>query len=78
MLTFEYDKKDEFLMIHGDADGLQFLQTQIKSLLNSAEKGAINHLHLMSTEWGGSELTSQKQTNDENVEVLNHVKIFCW
>ncbi|MFI4955522.1 MAG: Imm32 family immunity protein, partial [Gammaproteobacteria bacterium] len=49
------------------------LKKIINFLLNKPEN---DHVHLMSAECGGSELSSEKQCN-ENIEI-NHIKIFKW
>ncbi|MBS0622494.1 MAG: immunity protein 32 [Verrucomicrobia bacterium] len=33
-----------------------------------------DHFHLMTAEWGGSELSDEKQSTEN--EIINHVKIF--
>ncbi len=73
MLTFEWDKESEQLEIHADAKGLNELVAQLKKL--SGYEGG-DHLHLMTGDWGGDELSSEKQNS--NAELINHVKIFKW
>ena len=73
MLTFEWDKDSEQLEIHTDSEGLKELVKQIKKL-TSVEGN--EHLHLMTEDWGGEELSSSKQ--NEKSELIHHVKIFKW
>ncbi|MBA3238014.1 MAG: immunity protein 32 [Parachlamydiaceae bacterium] len=73
LLTFEFDAKNEMLEIHANQKGLENLKTVIDSLLSKTD---CDHVHLMTTEWGGDGLSSEKQ-NQEN-EIINHVKIFKW
>ena len=73
MLTFEWDKDSERLEIHADSDGLQELVDQVNKL-KSVEGN--EHLHLMTEDWGGDELSNDKQ--NEESELINHVKIFKW
>jgi len=73
MLTFEWDKDSEQLEIHADASGLQELVSQLKKL--AAIEGS-DHIHLMTEDWGGDELSSDKQNN--KAELIHHVKIFKW
>jgi hypothetical protein len=73
LLTFEVDAKNEMLEIHANQKGLEKLKGVIDSLLSRSD---CDHVHLMTTEWGGDELSSEKQ-NQEN-EIINHVKIFKW
>ena len=45
----------------------------IDSLLSKAD---CDHIHLMTNEWGGNELSDKKQSPEN--ELINHVKIFKW
>lgn len=72
-LTFEWDKKNEKLEIHGNAKGLKLLRTQIDNLLKSRGN---DHVHMMVPSWGGDELSEEKQCVDNTL--INHVKIFKW
>ena len=71
MLTFESDKDKDRIEIHGDKEGLLKLA---KILTEMAEQDSSDHRHLMTQDWGGSELTSDKQGLDNNF--YHHVKIF--
>lgn len=73
LLIFELDSKNEILEIHGNQKGLEKLKTLIDSLLSKASS---DHIHLMSENWGGYELSNDKQC-EEN-EIINHVKLFKW
>jgi hypothetical protein len=73
MLTFEWDKDSGKLEIHADSEGLQDLVTQIEKL--QSIKGN-EHLHLMTEDWGGEELSDDKQ--NEKSELIHHVEIFKW
>jgi hypothetical protein len=73
MLTFESDKENDKLEIHGDKEGLLKLA---KTLTEMAEESSSEHRHLMTKDWGGSELSNDKQGLDNNL--YNHVKIFFW
>jgi hypothetical protein len=71
MLTFELANDKDELEIHCDKKGLKdFIQILSKVL----EKG--EHEHLMSPSWGGTELSHDKQ--GENNILLNHVKVLLW
>lgn len=78
MLTFEllYDPKGSSLAIHGSAQGLEFFANTLLRLVKNTGDGHFNHDHLMTEEWGGSELTSKPQSTES--ELLNHVKVYCW
>lgn len=73
LLTLEWNAKNEMLEIHGTQQGLEKLRNKLNSLL---DKSGPDHTHLMTKEWGGGELTNEKQ-NSENL-MINHVKIFKW
>ena len=73
MLTFEWDKETEQLEIHADKNGLNELTEKLKNL--SGNEGE-EHLHLLTEDWGGSELSSDKQ--NEKAKLIHHVKIFKW
>lgn len=73
MLTFESDKTNDQLEIHGDKEGLLKLA---KILTDMAGQNESEHRHLMTQDWGGSELTNEKQGLDNNL--YHHVKIFFW
>ena len=73
LLTFEWDSKNEILEIHSDTLGLEKLVSKLTQLLKAKEN---DHMHLMTSNWGGKELTDEKQC-DLNV-LINHVKIYKW
>ena len=76
MLTFELDTKDEKLEIHSDLEGLKQFHSLIGNLIEQSKEVENEHIHLMTKEWGGSELSSEKQNSEANL--INHVNIFCW
>ena len=71
LLTFEFSKDLECLEIHVNANGIAAL---IKALSVALE--VKDHQHLMTPEWGGEELSSEKQC-DSN-DLIHHVKIIPW
>lgn len=73
MLTFEWDKDSEQLEIHLDSKGLQALVKQINKMSDCEGN---NHLHLMTDDWGGEELSNEKQ--NAKSQLIHHVKIFKW
>ncbi|MFL1467603.1 Imm32 family immunity protein [Marinobacter sp. HN1S83] len=78
MLTFELNIEDESqeLAIHGSPDGLEALAHSLLRLVKNTKQGYFDHDHLMSESWGGTELTSEPQSED--AELLHHVKIYCY
>lgn len=73
VLTFEWDKENQILEIHGNTEGLKLLKNKIDLIINKKE---MNHTHLMSREWGGDEITESKQSHTN--DMINSVKIFKW
>lgn len=76
MLTFENDPEGEKLEVHTDLEGLKYLHSLLGQLIETTEKKGHEHLHLMTEDWGGNELTNEKQGKD-NI-LFNHVKMYFW
>ncbi|PIE90999.1 MAG: methylhydantoinase [Acidobacteria bacterium] len=74
MWTFELDPgKNGYLEIHLNKQGIsEFIET-LENLLT--EKGN-EHYHLMTPDWGGDELTLEKQCEENSL--IQHVKIYKW
>ena len=72
-LTFEWNEKAESLEIHGNREGLKHLAAMLQALLAKDEN---DHVHLMTPQWGGGELSSERQ--NQAATLINHVKIFHW
>jgi hypothetical protein len=77
LLTFELheDDKAKQLAIHGSPEGLENLANILLKLVKNTKEGHFNHDHLMSDQWGGTELTSGAQSKES--ELINHVKVYC-
>ncbi|MEI6124527.1 MAG: Imm32 family immunity protein [Bacteroidota bacterium] len=75
LLTVEFNKDREAVEIHLNDLGIDFLIRTLKSLQLSQQN---DHDHLMTQEWGGQELTSERQNLDSNVQLINHLKIVYW
>ncbi len=76
MLTFEFDRENEKLEIHSDIEGLKSFRSLVGKLIQNSEKGKNDHAHLMTEDWGGSELSNVCQNS--KAEFIHHVKLFCW
>ncbi len=74
LLSFEFDKDSQELMIHGDSNGLERLAQLVSLLIARTQLGHFNHDHLMTPAWAGSELSEQNKGGT----VINGVKIYCW
>lgn len=64
------------LAIHGSPEGLENLANTLLRLVERTRERRFDHDHLMSDLWGGSELTSEPQS--EESELIHHVKVYCW
>jgi hypothetical protein len=73
LLTFEYSKDGAELHVHMDGSGLQLLRTALESLADSTGP---SHLHLQSRSWGGTELTEDQQSDED--ELLHQVTLHYW
>jgi hypothetical protein len=69
MLSVELKSQPDELEIVLDHEGLSTLLAQLEFL----EDGRTDHVHLMSSSWGGVHLDDQPQ-NPEN-QTIHHVKI---
>lgn len=74
MLSFEWDSESEQLQIHTDKAGLDQLLNFLTKL-SACDKE--NHIHLMTENWGGEELSGGERQN-ESATLINHVKVFKW
>lgn len=75
-LTFELSKDGQELQIHGNEYGLRQLCQSINRLLAATTPGHFDHDHLMTPDWGGTELTPEPTKTD--TVLLHHVKVYCW
>ena len=75
ILTVELDKENELIELHLDKAGAKYLRDLLNKLI---EVGQQDHRHLMTDEWGGNELTSDKQNQSEGVKLLHQLKIMYW
>jgi len=73
MLTFELTDDRSRVEVHGDREGLLLLA---QTLFDLAGKSSPDHVHLMTSEWGGSGLTSIRQGLSNGL--INQVKLFIW
>lgn len=70
LLTFEWNKGNEQLEVHGNREGLIYLKELIEDLL-AADKS--DHAHLFT--WEG-DLTEEPQLKTN--KIIHQVKIFFW
>lgn len=67
-VTFELTKDRDCIEIHFNAEGLDSLIRSFKMALESQD-----HQHLMTSEWGGDNLSSDVQGFSNTL--INHVKL---
>ena len=70
-LTFEISSDGQELEIHGDREGLTELIEIIGRVLRTQQ-----HDHLMTPEWGGTELTQEPQ--GVHNRLVNKVSVYVW
>ena len=75
LFTVEMNNNNESVEIHMNSTGID---TMIEILQSLKRKNQTDHEHLMTDEWGGYHLTSVQQNKDDNVKLINHLKIFLW
>ncbi len=73
--TIELDKKGQTLEMHLDKEGAEYLKGVLDKVIKLDRQ---DHLHLMTPDWGGEELTSEKQNKSKEVELLHQLKIVYW
>ncbi|WP_193754327.1 Imm32 family immunity protein [Microbulbifer sp. Q7] len=78
MLTVERDEECEQIYIHGSPDRLRWLASRLQAIANEAEKSGQSHDHLMSEDWGGSELSNELQGKKESHSIVNHLIVYGW
>lgn len=75
ILTLELDQQNEILELHINKLGAEYLI----NLLSQLEKNNVDcDKHLLTSYWGGKELSSEKQNLKEEIQLLNHLKIMYW
>lgn len=78
LLVFETSQDGDSLTVHADAEGLRTVVKAFQRLLDHAERGNPEHDHLMTEDWGGGDLSSERQGTDKTVRVVHHVKLYGW
>ncbi len=73
LLTFEIVESKDEIEIHLNKEGINELLKQLNTLSTFDSN---DHLHLFSESWGGSELTEQKQAEDN--KIVYKVTIYYW
>jgi hypothetical protein len=76
LLTFEIDKDSDQIFVHGDSAGLEYFAKSLLKIAEQAKNGEFPHDHFFTEEWGGDELSSEKQGKED--KIINHVKVYGW
>jgi len=75
VFTLELDQRDGILELHLNKTGAENLRNILDKLISTNED---QHLHLMSPEWGGNELSSIQQNTSTTITLLHQLKIMYW
>jgi len=75
IFTLELDKEMQELEMHLNKAGAIFLRDKLTRLIENDSKC---HYHFMTENFGGNELSSEKQNIDDNIGLINHLKIMYW
>lgn len=78
MITAETEKRGDVVHIHVDAVGIDRLIKDLSFLKSKIDAGERDHLHLMTEDWGGNELSTQPQDLSGKTTLVHHVKIHGW
>lgn len=75
LFTVELNNSNESIEIHMNQEGIDSLIEKLNSLKRRNET---DHEHLMTPTWGGDDLTIIQQNKDENVKLINHLRLCLW
>lgn len=72
VFTIELDQQGETVEFHLNKKGAKFLRDVLNKLI---EKSSDSDHHFMSPDWGGDELSSEKQNLNDEVKLIHQLKI---
>lgn len=75
IFTIELDQQGEMIELHLNKAGAEYLRNILDRLISNNKS---EHLHLMTPDWGGDELSSNQQNLSANIELLHQLKIMYW
>jgi Immunity protein 32 len=75
ILTIEYDQQGEAVEMHINKEGAEILRGILNILL---ENDSFSDHHFMSPDWGGDELSSEKQNLSDDIKLIHHLKILFY
>jgi hypothetical protein len=75
VLTLELDQRGETVELHLNKAGIEYLKNILDRLISNNQN---DHLHLMTPDWGGGELSSEQQNLGPDIKTLHQLKIVYW
>ena len=75
LFTIELDQRHEILEIHLNKLGAEYLRNILSQLVSANKE---EHVHLMTFDFGGDELSMEQQNLGSDVKLMNHLKIMYW
>lgn len=75
IFTVELDQQSETIELHLNKTGAECLKSILEKLIHYNQD---EHVHLMSSDWGGNELSTIQQNLSEEIKLLHQLKITYW
>lgn len=75
IFTIEFDKQDETIELHLNKVGAEYLKGVLDKLIYNNQN---DHIHLMTPEWGGGELSADQQNLGDDIKLMHQLKIMYW
>jgi len=75
IFTIEVDEPRTLVEMHLNKEGADYLRYILDNLIKRDEN---SDKHLMTPDWGGTELTSDPQNEGEGVKLVHHLKLLYW
>ncbi len=75
ILTLEFNKQAEFIELHFNKEGAEYLKNILTKLIENDEE---EHVHLMTPDWGGNELDAKQQNTSNDFKLIHQLKIMYW
>ncbi|HTE33507.1 MAG TPA: Imm32 family immunity protein [Chryseolinea sp.] len=75
IFTIEIDEQGNLIEMHVNKDGAEYLRSILDNLIRANEN---SDKHLMTPDWGGTELSSESQNKADGVRIVHHLKLMYW
>jgi hypothetical protein len=72
VFTIEFDQLDEMVELHLNKVGAEYLRNVLTKLIDNNKN--CDH-HFMTPDWGGDELSSEKQNLSDDTKLMHQLKI---